>query len=138
MKKLLFLMAIMLMPMMSAKVMADDTEVYYLQVYDYSGAATEFALTDEPVIKIADNTLTVTAGSSELSASLEDVKYYKYSVTSTTGIQSVESGVQVNNADANVYTINGIFIGKGVNISSLPKGIYILRAGKQSFKFIKK
>jgi len=138
MKKLLFLMAIMLMPMMSAKVMADETEVYYLQVYDYSGAATEFALTDEPVIKIADNTLTVTAGSSELSASLEDVKYYKYSVNSTTGIQSVESGVQVNNADANVYTINGIFVGKGVNIGALPKGIYILRAGKQSFKFIKK
>jgi len=131
-------MAIMLMPMMSAKVMADETEVYYLQVYDYSGAATEFALTDEPVIKIADNTLTVTAGSSELSASLEDVKYYKYSVNSTTGIQSVESGVQVNNADANVYTINGIFVGKGVNIGALPKGIYILRAGKQSFKFIKK
>jgi|GEM_PF-3125239 len=138
MKKLFSLVASLLMLMIPVSLMAEETEVYYLQVYDYSGAATEFALTDKPVINIVGDSLTVTADSTEFSASLEDVKYYKYSSKMVDGIRTVETGVLVNSDNADVYTLDGTRVGKAANISALPKGVYVLRAGKQSFKFINK
>jgi len=131
--------ALLSLAFLLCSISANAEKVYNLQVVDYSGAVTQFALTDEPVISIADNQLVVTSKTSTLTVDMDEVKYYKFNSSEVDGIDEITmQGFSIDDSNARVYTIDGTPVASTSNLSNLPKGIYILKTKSQSFKFINK
>ena len=53
-------------------------------------------------------------------------KSITYILVDATGIQSIQSDAP----DAEVYNLNGVFMGKASDLKSLPKGLYIINKKK--------
>ena len=132
-----------------------------------NGTKTEFALESFPVITIEGNNLVITHNGNQLTTALTGVQDYHFIEKKvTTSISSVPSNDPKNesntpqfsfsNAEVSglkagarvaIYNLNGTQIssatadGEGrvaLDLSSLPKGVYILRTPTKSFKFMNK
>ena len=138
-----------------------------LVLTETNGTTTEFALESFPVITIEDNNLVITHNGNQLTTALTGVQDYHFiEKTVTTSISSVPSNDPKNEANTPqfsfsnaevsglkagarvaIYNLNGTQIssvtadGEGrvaLDLSSLPKGVYILRTPTKSFKFMNK
>ena len=138
-----------------------------LVLTETNGTKTEFALESFPVITIEGNNLVITHNGNQLTTALTGVQDYHFiEKTVTTSISSVPSNDPKNesntpqfsfsNAEVSglkagarvaIYNLNGTQIssvtadGEGrvaLDLSSLPKGVYILRTPTKSFKFMNK
>lgn len=138
-----------------------------LVLTETNGTKTEFALNSYPVITIEANDLVITCESKKLSTALTGVQDYHFTEKKvTTSISSVPandpkgetptpsfsfSNAEVSGLKAGarvaIYNLNGTQIssvtadGEGrvtLDLSSLPKGVYILRTPTKSFKFMNK
>ena len=138
-----------------------------LVLTETNGTTTEFALESFPVITIEDNNLVITHNGNQLTTALTGVQDYRFIEKKVTaGISSVPSNDPKNasntpqfsfsNAEVSglkagarvaIYNLNGTQIssvtadGEGrvaLDLSSLPKGVYILRTPTKSFKFMNK
>ena len=138
-----------------------------LVLTETNGTTTEFALESFPVITIEGNNLVITHNGNQLTTALTGVQDYHFiEKTVTTSISSVPSNDPKNesntpqfsfsNAEVSglkagarvaIYNLNGTQIssatadGEGrvaLDLSSLPKGVYILRTPTKSFKFMNK
>ena len=138
-----------------------------LVLTETNGTKTEFALESFPVITIEDNNLVITCKDQKLTTALTGVQDYRFIEKKVTaGISSVPSNDPKNesntpqfsfsNAEVSglkagarvaIYNLNGTQIssvtadGEGrvaLDLSSLPKGVYILRTPTKSFKFMNK
>ena len=138
-----------------------------LVLTETNGTTTEFALESFPVITIEDNNLVITCKDQKLTTALTGVQDYHFIEKKvTTSISSVPSNDPKNasvspqfsfsNAEVSglkagarvaIYNLNGTQIssvtadGEGrvaLDLSSLPKGVYILRTPTKSFKFMNK
>lgn len=139
----------------------------FLVLTETNGTKTEFALDSYPVVTIEANELVITCKGKKLSTALTGVKDYRFTQKEvTTGISSVPandpkgetttpsfsfSNAEVSGLKAGarvaIYNLNGTQIssvtadGEGrvaLDLSSLPKGVYILRTPTKSFKFMNK
>ena len=138
-----------------------------LVLTETNGTTTEFALESFPVITIEGNNLVITHNGNQLTTALTGVQDYHFiEKTVTTSISSVPSNDPKNesntpqfsfsNAEVSglkagarvaIYNLNGTQISSvtadgeervALDLSSLPKGVYILRTPTKSFKFMNK
>ena len=138
-----------------------------LVLTEANGTKTEFALDSYPVVTIEANELVITCKGKKLSTVLTDVKDYSFTQKKvTTSISSVPandpkgetatpsfsfSNAEVSGLKAGarvaIYNLNGTQISSvtadsegrvALDLSSLPKGVYILRTPTKSFKFMNK
>lgn len=156
MKKLKFYLMLLVM-LMATSAKADN--VKYL-VLNSGGEETVIALADEPVMTIEESILKVTvAGEEKLSADLSQGLSYKFLAEDPTAIQEVlnketsrlELGhVYIVHAKAGetvrVFTVDGKLVasqrinGEGtadIDLTTLGKGLYIVKSAKTSIKVIK-
>jgi len=161
---ILIVSALMLLPAMSR---ADDTTttVQYLVVTQNDGSVTKFALTDVPVVSFDGDSIEVTAAGEVLKFDLIGVSGYTFSEEDvTTGVNSptVDAGDTTkpsfkagsagfsglkNGSTILVYTITGKAVAAvtadaegnaTVDLSQLPKGIYIIKTPGKSYKIVNK
>lgn len=138
-----------------------------LVLTETNGTKTEFALDSYPVVTIEANDLVITCEGKKLSTALIGVQNYHFTEKKvTTSVSSVPandpkgetttpsfsfSNAEVSGLKAGarvaIYNLNGTQIssviadGEGrvaLDLSSLPKGVYILRTPTKSFKFMNK
>lgn len=120
------------------------------------GTQQMFSLSDLPDISMADDKMTITAGSTTAQYDLYTVKTFTFSSTAT-GINAVTKDepsvegdaliVPSKNAEVKVYALDGTEVRASVSrtdestvvdLSSLPSGkIYIIRAAGKSVKIIR-
>ena len=157
MKKLKFYLMLLVM-LMATSVKAEN--VQYL-VLNSGGEETVIALADEPVMTIEESILKVTvAGEEKLSADLSQGLSYKFLAEDPTAIQEVlnketsrlELGhVYIAHAKAGetvrVFTVDGKLVasqrinGEGtadIDLTTLGKGLYIVKSAKTSIKVMNK
>ena len=157
MKKLKFYLMLLVM-LMATSAKADN--VKYL-VLNSGGEETVIALADEPVMTIEESILKVTvAGEEKLSADLSQGLSYKFLSEDPTAIQEVlnketsrlELGhVYIAHAKAGetvrVFTVDGKLVasqrinGEGtadIDLTTLGKGLYIVKSAKTSIKVMNK
>ena len=157
MKKLKFYLMLLVM-LMATSAKADN--VKYL-VLNSGGEETVIALADEPVMTIEESILKVTvAGEEKLSADLSQGLSYKFLAEDPTAIQEVlnketsrlELGhVYIAHAKAGetvrVFTVDGKLVasqrinGEGtadIDLTTLGKGLYIVKSAKTSIKAMNK
>ena len=157
MKKLKFYLMLLVM-LMATSAKADS--VKYL-VLNSGGEETVIALADEPVMTIDESILKVTvAGEEKLSADLSQGLSYKFLAEDPTAIQEVlnketsrlELGhVYIAHAKAGetvrVFTVDGKLVasqrinGEGtadIDLTTLGKGLYIVKSAKTSIKVMNK
>ena len=157
MKKLKFYLMLLVM-LMATSAKADN--VKYL-VLNSGGEETVIALADEPVMTIEESILKVTvAGEEKLSADLSQGLSYKFLAEDPTAIQKVlnketsrlEQGhVYIAHAKAGetvrVFTVDGKLVasqrinGEGtadIDLTTLGKGLYIVKSAKTSIKVMNK
>ena len=157
MKKLKFYLMLLVM-LMATSAKADN--VKYL-VLNSGGEETVIALADEPVMTIEESILKVTvAGEEKLSADLSQGLSYKFLAEDPTAIQEVlnketsrlELGhVYIAHAKAGetvrVFTVDGKLVasqrinGEGtadIDLTTLGKGLYIIKSAKTSIKVMNK
>lgn len=146
----------------------DEKETFlekeYLVVTDTAGTEYAFALEDQPVITFSAGNIVVVASGDTLSTALAGIDNYKVSTRKvSTGIMKLpqaanggEPVLSLSNAAVSglkagdrvsIYNVNGMLLSETVadnsgnaslDMSSLTRGVYILRAPGKSFKFVKK
>jgi len=129
MKKILLLVLLMIGTCASY---ADDYTYPYL-VFETAGGAKTSVTISEGTITIADGQLTIGGHTFALS----DLSKMYFSTT-TTGIVEVAVDDNLNdNGCVDVYDLNGRKVlseGDSESLSSLPKGIYIVKSGRKTYK----
>lgn len=157
MKKLKFYL-MLLVVVMATSAKADS--VKYL-VFNSGGEETVIALADEPVITINEGVLKVTvAGEEKLSADLSEGLSYSFSETAPTAIQEILTEESSRLEQGHVYfaharegetirvfTVDGRLVasqrisGEGIadiDLTTLGKGLYIVKSAKTSIKVVNK
>lgn len=157
MKKLKFYL-MLLVVVMATSAKADS--VKYL-VFNSGGEETVIALADEPVITINEGVLKVTvAGEEKLSADLSDGLSYSFSETAPTAIQEILTEESSRLEQGHVYfaharegetvrvfTVDGRLVasqrvsGEGIadiDLTTLGKGLYIVKSARTSIKVVNK
>lgn len=125
-----------------------------------SGSKYNFALADKPVITFENGNLVVN-GNSETSYSIEGVLNFHFSEGEESKAKTLQANelqftaldkdnIKISNANAgtiiSLFTTNGIVLtntkadNDGIAVVNLPKekGVYVLTAGNQSIKIIRK
>ena len=157
MKKLKFYL-MLLVVVMATSAKADS--VKYL-VFNSGGEETVIALADEPVITINEGVLKVTvAGEEKLSADLSEGLSYSFSETAPTAIQEILAEESSRLEQGHVYfaharegetirvfTVDGRLVvsqrvsGEGIadiDLTTLGKGLYIVKSARTSIKVVNK
>lgn len=147
-----------LMPLQSH---AQEWLATFLVLTETNGAKTEFPLDSQPVVTFEQNNLVVTCNGKTLSTALTDVLEYSFiqrnvtaGINNLPGKETATPSFSFHNAEVSglkeganvgIYGLNGRLISAvradavghaTLNLSSLPKGIYILRTPTRSFKFV--
>lgn len=163
----LIALALSFIPLSGFAQTVQEKMITCLVLTETNGTKTEFALESFPVITIEGNDLVITCKDQKLTTALTGVQDYHFTEKKVTaGISSVPSNdpknasntpqFSFNNAEVSglkagakvaIYNLNGTQIssvtadGEGrvaLDLSSLPKGVYILRTPTKSFKFMNK
>ena len=163
----LIALALSFIPLSGFAQTVQEKIITYLVLTETNGTKTEFALNSYPVITIEANDLVITCEGKKLSTALTGVQDYHFIEKKvTTSISSVPANdpkgetttpsFSFNNAEVSglkagarvvIYNLNGTQIssvtadGEGrvtLDLSSLPKGVYILRTPTKNFKFMNK
>ena len=163
----LIALTLLLIPLSGFAQTVQEKIITCLVLTETNGTKTEFALESFPVITIEGNNLVITHNGNQLTTALTGVQDYHFIEKKvTTSISSVPSNDPKNasntpqfsfsNAEVSglkagarvaIYNLNGTQIssatadGEGrvaLDLSSLPKGVYILRTPTKSFKFMNK
>ena len=114
--------------------------VEYLVLSQSDGIVINIKLADNPKITIRSNTLFVTTAKQEIKVPIETLKEYKLSNTPTAikTPTTTEAGYQI----LGIYSIDGKKVSAGtsstIDLSSQPKGIYIIKLKQKKYKFINK
>lgn len=137
-----------------------NAESNYMTVEKNNGSLISFLLADNPVITYNEGNLVINKDA-KTTYSFEDIKNYHFTEKNETGVESVSSialrivwiddaTIQVQNAEAGaavtVTAISGVVVStskadvEGNATVELPNnvGVYVLTAGNQSFKIIRK
>lgn len=106
-----------------------------------NGSKAEFAMSDNPAITMADGTMTVVAGSSQISYELWRVKQFTFG--NSTAIREIRSNsLLLDSNNAKIYTLDGKAVHATANngeidLDALPTGIYIININGNTVKYMK-
>ena len=163
----LIALALSFIPLSGFAQTVQEKIITYLVLTETNGTKTEFALNSYPVITIESNDLVITCEGKKVSTALTGVQNYHFIEKKVpTAISNIPandpkgetytprfsfSNAEVSGLKAGarvaIYNLNGTQIssvtadGEGrvtLDLSSLPKGVYILRTPTKSFKFMNK
>lgn len=163
----LIALALSFIPLSGFAQTVQEKMMTFLVLTETNGTKTEFALDSYPVITIEANNLVITCKGKKLTTALTGVQDYHFIEKKVpTSISSVPandpkgetatpsfsfsnaeiSGLQAG-ARVAIYNLNGTQVSSvtadaegrvALDLSSLPKGVYILRTPTKSFKFMNK
>lgn len=139
---------------------AASAQVKYLIVSRTDGSKASFAIADNPVIKNSASELTVETTDAMITVPFEELDSYSFSETGITGVEEITAGeshsyrngqVTFNGlkpgSEVYVYALDGRKVMRGaadadgyssLDLRGLGTGVYIVRTGTSSFKFIVK
>lgn len=120
-----------------------------LQIEFNDGKKAVYALAKQPAVTFYGPDFTIKSADAETSYPRADVKNFTFVDYSTTGIGMVGTTAYtyINNVfgcqghDIEVYDLSGSRIAAGadsVSLTSLPAGVYVVRANNHSIKVVKK
>lgn len=164
MKKKLLITLLMLFVAVATQADAPtDESSSALVVTTKNGMQTTFVLLqEEPMVKFEGQNLVVTTSQGVVNFALTDVQRFNYVNLPATGIQEVEKTTQTDvsyedgtlllsqlkaGAQVGVYTMEGKLVHQlkprhsgtfRVNLSSLPNGVYVVKADTLTYKIIKR
>ena len=103
------------------------------------GSKAEFAMSDNPAITMANGTMTVAAGSSQISYELWRVKQFTFGTS--TAIHEV-NGIQLKSDKVSIFTLDGKAVNAVVHqdqidLRSLASGVYIININGNTVKYMK-
>ena len=147
--------ALLLLPRAAYAEEEGTIEVSYLVVVGSGGSQTELALGDNPMLSFKNDSVVVTCNSKEIMFNLSEVTDYHF-ISHTPSLSDATAEPTFTPDDATfsglkagtrilVFTTNGQLVTTiqaaedgtaKVNLSHLPRGIYILRAPGKSFKIL--
>lgn len=154
MKKMFKIMLVAVLSAFSLTVSAENEGVILTQS---DGSTIGFAFEQEPKMTFTATDVVIKAGETEVSYALEGLKI-TFGDTSTTAVQSVEkadvkfgfgkTGLKATGLKAgevvSVYGLNGACVATAkvsadgqVSVNLPQKGVYVVKAGKVSYKFSK-
>lgn len=105
------------------------------------GSKAEFAMSDNPAITMANGTMTVAAGSSQISYELWRVKQFTFG--NSTAVREIPSNsLLLDSSNAKIYTLDGKVVHATANngeidLDALPTGIYIININGNTVKYMK-
>lgn len=125
------------------------------------GTTQTFELATQPVITVAGTELKILANNADVSIPLTDVVRYTFQKRSTTGIDEADSNREAIDYNDGVLTLSGLKAGTAVrlfaidgkliqthtvlhdgtyrhSLSTLQKGVYIVKANHTSYKILKR
>jgi len=120
------------------------------------GSKIEIAMTDNPEIKMADDKLTITYGTTENSYELWRLSKFTFGTTST-GIKDILDGKNIqmqnnqiivadSNAQIRIFSIDGKALSVApihsgsktiIDMNTFSKGVYVMNINGNSFKILK-
>lgn len=116
---------------LSASVFADGIE--YIVVEKTDASTTQMALSDFSQIKFNDTQMMMIGNSVTVASfPLKDLRKMYFSPTESTGI---DAAVWDATGEVEIYSTSGILLHRGgMDLGSLPQGIYIIRQGNRVTK----
>jgi len=140
---------------------ADEGTVTSLILLLKDGTTQTFELATQPVITVAGTELKILANNADVSIPLTDVVRYTFQKRSTTGIDEADSNREAIDYNDGVLTLSGLKAGTAVrlfaidgkliqthtvlhdgtyrhSLSTLQKGVYIVKANHTSYKILKR
>lgn len=138
MKKKIFILSFLL-GIMTLPLMADnDGPNIVFQMSD--GTILSYQLSDDPVITFDGDNLVLTTTDDEFTAPYRKIISFSYTGVAT-GVEKVT--VSGKSAAASVYTTDGKLVkkirkGEVLSTKQLPKGVYIVKSGKNVHKIVRK
>lgn len=137
-----------------------DGAMQYLIVSLNDGTQASFALSDDPIVGVADNTLTVETSAQRISVSFSDLKCYSFSEC-TSSVDAIASDKSSHSIEGDYIYFSGLKQGDKVSAYSIsgqlmqstvadtqgnatiemlqfPTGVYVITYSSTSFKIIKK
>lgn len=158
--KLQLLRKVALTALCALAVTTASAEVKYLIVSRTDGSQASFALADDPVVKNTASELTVESTASSITVPFTDLVNYTFSETGIDAVKEITTEETHSYRDGKV-TFTGLTPGSqilvfsmdgrevlrsnadadgfaSVDLSVLGSGVYIVRTGSSSFKFIVK
>lgn len=137
-----------------------SAQVKYLIVSRTDGSKTSFALANDPVVKNTASELTVETTGTTITVPFEELDSYSFSETGINGVEEITAEESHSYRDGQV-TFNGLKPGSEIyvyaldgrevmrattdadgysslDLRGLGTGVYIVRTGTSSFKFIVK
>jgi hypothetical protein len=105
------------------------------------GSKTEFAMSDNPAITMADGTMTVVGSSSQIGYELWRVKQITFG--NSTAIREIRSNsILLDGSNAKIYTLDGKAVHAAINngeidLNGLATGIYIININGKTIKYMK-
>jgi hypothetical protein len=151
MKKIIFLL---LLVINTSTLIANNTLVVHLQ----SGTKASFTLTTEPIITFSGTNMIITCGTSYTTYGIDDVSYYDYDDVET-DISTIKNKSNLSRqgdvitlsllnsgSRVNLYNVEGqLIISKKadtrgnltINLSTLSKGVYLLKSNTLTIKISK-
>lgn len=120
----------------ATSVMADDYN--YLNIVTSESATTSVSITNLK-LTFSNGNVIVTNNEGTSTFALADLDYMVFAETAA-GISNISAG---NDSQTKVYTTNGYMVKKfdadtAVDLSELPKGVYILKSGNMTRKVVNK
>lgn len=135
-------------------------ESYQLTIFLKNGNKAIISLYNEPTLLFDDDEVTVTYNSLTFTYKNDEVDYFDFDEDATgivipneeldTQFRITENELVITSlkpgAKVNVYSSNGVLVGQqnedggvsAINISNLPSGIYIVKSGSLTYKFLKR
>ncbi len=105
------------------------------------GSKTEFAMSDNPAITMADGSMTVVGSSSQIGYELWRVKQITFG--NSTAIREIRSNsILLDGSNAKIYTLDGKAVHAAINngeidLNGLATGIYIININGKTIKYMK-
>lgn len=135
-------------------------ESYQLTIFLKNGNKAVISLYNEPTLQFDEDEVTVTYNSLTFTYKNDEVDYFDFDEDAT-GIDIPNEDLDIQfritedelvitslkpGAKVNVYSSNGVLVGhqnengevSAINISNLPAGIYIVKSGSITYKFLKR
>lgn len=131
----------------------------YLVLTEQSGNITAFALADKPVITTTGGNISIATTEKEINVAIPDVRNITFTVEEPTGIAAIHTGeasftngtvaftgLKVGERVA-VYSTNGTLVDSvsatfdgscTIDTNSLPRGIYIIKSPRATYKITNK
>lgn len=121
--------------------MANAKGTTTLMLVKKNGTTISYSFTENPVITYQDNSILLSTDTETFEYPLSDILKITFSQDVNDNIGEIK--YDTSNCSTKIYSVNGTLLKtiekkQSINIKEFPKGIYIIKHGKTSYKITNK